>query len=375
METAMRRILWTATLLLTACGGGDSSDPPRDANPGLQPTFTFAPQNTGDGWSTSTPLAENLDESELRLAMESIQLGTVYPNIDALLVARHGRLVAEGYFNGFGPDTPHDVRSAGKSLVSAIVGVAVDQGLFGLDDPISQLIPGFDQHANMSDAKRAITVRHLLNMTTGLECNDWDPSSPGWEERMYDRQDWPGFILDLPMVNAPGAGPSYCTGGVVVLGHIVAVRSGRNLDDYANTALLDPLGMRNVIWRRQPDGKATGGTSMRVRPRDMAKLGQLYLDGGTWNGAPVISESWVTQSQQRATTLGGLGYGFLWWKRSFQTPSGTVDAFCADGNGGNFVFVFPTLDLVVTFAASNYNSDRSRLPLTILQNDVLTAVR
>jgi CubicO group peptidase (beta-lactamase class C family) len=161
----------------------------------------------------------------------------------------------------------------------------------------------------------------------------------------------------------------------VVLGHIVAVRSGRNLDDYANTALLDPLGMRNVIWRRQPDGKATGGTSMRVRPRDMAKLGQLYLDGGTWNGAPVISESWVTLSQQRATTLGGLGYGFLWWKRSFPTANGTVEAFCADGNGGNFVFVFPTLDLVVTFAASNYNSDRSRLPLTILQNDILTAVR
>ena len=361
-------------VLLTACGGGDSSDPPRDVNPGLPENFTMAPPNTGDGWTTSIPEAEGLDESELRLAMETIRDGR-YPKVDSLLVSRHGRLVAEGYFNGFGPDATHDLRSAGKSFISALAGIAIDQGLFGLDDPISQLIPGFELHAHMDDAKRAITVRHLLNMSSGLDCSDWDTRSPGWEERMYDKNDWVGFILDLQMVHPAGTIGSYCTGGVVVLGHIISVRSGKNLDDYASASLLGPLGIREVIWRRQPDGKATGGTGMRLRPRDAAKLGQLYLNGGTWNTARVVPTSWVTQSRERATTLGGRGYGFLWWKRAFATPAGSVDAYYADGNGGNFVFVLPALDMVVTFTGSNYNSDLSQQPFTIMASDVLTAVR
>jgi CubicO group peptidase (beta-lactamase class C family) len=290
-------------------------------------------------------------------------------------VARHGRLLAEGYFNGFGPDTTHDLRSAGKSFVSAVAGIAVEQGLFGIDDPISQLIPGFEQHDHMDDAKRSITVRNLLDMNSGLDCNDWNgASSPGWEEHMYGKQDWVGFVLDLPMANPPGTVPSYCTGGAVLLGHIIAVRSGKGLDEYANTWLLGPLGIHSVIWRRSPDGQATAGTGMQLRPRDLAKLGQLYLDGGAWNGARVEAPAWVAESQRRATSLGGDGYGFLWWKRAIAGPDGAVEAFYADGNGGNYVFVFPALDLVVAFTGSNYNSERSRQPLAMLSTGILTAI-
>jgi len=372
----VRHVLFVLAVLLAACGGGGhSSDPPRDVNPGLPPVVSTAPPDRSDGWMTSTPEAEDLDEAKLRQALETIR-GGKYPRVDAVIVARHGRLVAEGYFNGFGPDALHDLRSAGKSFISALAGIAVGQGLFAVDDPIAQLIPQFDQHANMSDRKRAITVRHLLNMSSGLDCSDWTTSSPGWEERMYTQKDWVGFILDLPMVFGPGTIPSYCTGGVVVLGHIIAVRSGRNLDDYADTWLLGPLGINQVIWRRQPDGQATGGTGMRLRPRDAAKLGQLYLDGGLWNGVRVVPEAWVIESQLRATTLGGDGYGFLWWKRSFLDSHGrTVDAFFASGNGGNFVFVLPALELVVTFTGSNYNSDLSDQPFDILANDILSAVK
>jgi len=370
----VRYVLFALAAVLAGCGGGDPSDPPRDVNPGLPSAISTAPPDKGDGWMTSTPEAEDIDEARLRQALETLRGGR-YPKVDALIVARHGRLVAEGYFNGFGPDSLHDLRSAGKSFVSAVAGIAVDQGLFATDDPVSQLIPQFDLHANMSDRKRAITVRHLLNMSSGLECNDWNVDSPGWEERMYDQRDWPGFILDLKSVFVPGAVASYCTGGVVVLGHIVRMRSGRDLDDYAATWLLGPLGIHDVIWRRQPDGTATGGTGMRLKPRDAAKLGQLYLAGGVWNGSQVVPGAWVAESQQRATTLGGEGYGFLWWKRTFPRLRGApVEAFSAEGNGGNFVFVLPSLDMVVTFTGSNYNTDRSRQPLTILANDILPAV-
>lgn len=373
----MRKLFFFCSMLLVACGNSGNSnvrDPYHQDNPHLPDSLSTAPASTGDGWMTSTPAAEGMDEAMLKQTLDDIHAGR-FPGVDSLLVARHGRLVAEGYFNGFGAKTTHDLRSAGKSFVSALVGIAIDQGLFGIDDPISQLIPGFESHANMDDAKRSITVRNLLDMNSGLDCNDWiGPQSPGWEETMYGTRDWVGFMLDLPMANAPGTFPSYCTGGVVLLGHIITARSGKGLDEYANTWLLGPLGVHNVLWRHSPDGQATGATGMQLRPRDVAKLGQLYLDGGTWNGAVVEPGNWVTASQRRETELGGNGYGFLWWKRAFAGPDGPVDAFYADGNGGNFVFVIPALDLVVGFTGSNYNTDGSRRPLDMLSPEILRAV-
>jgi CubicO group peptidase (beta-lactamase class C family) len=227
----------------------------------------------------------------------------------------------------------------------------------------------------MSARKQAIQVFHLLNMNSGLECNDWEPSSRGNEERMYDTRDWVGFILDLPMAYEPGQANQYCTGGVVVLGYIISQRSGMALDAYADSYLFGPLGIRDANWRRSPDGAATGGGGLRLRPRDAAKLGQLYLNGGTWNGARVVPEAWVQLSQQRLYSLGGDRYGYLWWKRSFSRPSGNVDSYFTSGNGGNFIFVVPSLDLVVVFTGSNYNSSLGDQPFTILRDRVLPAVQ
>jgi CubicO group peptidase (beta-lactamase class C family) len=298
-----------------------------------------------------------------------------FTKVDSMVVARHGRLVAEGYFNGFSRDSLHDLRSTGKSFTSALAGIAVDQGLFGVDDPISQHLPQFDRHDNMSQRKQAIQVYHLLNMNSGLECNDWDSSSRGNEERMYDKRDWVSFILDLPMAYDPGQATQYCTGGVVVLGYIISQKSSMALDAYANTYLFGPLGIRDVDWRRSPDGAATGGGGLGLRPRDAAKLGQLYLNGGTWNGTRVVPAAWVQASQQRLYSLGGDRYGYLWWKRSFARASGNVDCFFTSGNGGNYIFVIPSLDLVVVFTGSNYNSSLGDQPYRILADRVLPAVQ
>ena len=367
------------TVLLMACGGGSAGGGGGTGlapvvNPGLPSVVSLAPEATADGWRTSTPEAEGMDETLLRTTLQSIRDGG-FPGVDSVVIARNNKLVAEAYYNGYGRDALHDVRSASKSITSALAGIAIGQGKFGVDDPIAQLVPQFDSYANMDGRKRAIAVSNLLNMNSGLACNDWDPSSRGNEEKMYDSKDWVRFILDLPMAYEPGVAPSYCTGGVVVLGSIIATRAGVPLDEFANTWLFNPLGITDVRWRRSPDGRATGGGGMQLRPRDLAKFGNLFLNAGRWNDVPVIPEEWVEKSKIRVTTLERDGYGFNWWKRSFNVHNISEVSTFAWGNGGNFIFLFPAQKLVVVITASNYNSEQIPAGFLILDNGVLPALR
>jgi len=349
--------------LLTACGG-DGGGPTPDRNPHAPESTSLAPDSTGDGWMPSTPAAEGVDAAGLQAAFDAIG-DDRYGDVDSMLVIRHGRLVAEGYFHGYARDTLHDLRSSGKSFTSALTGIAVDGGLLGVDDRLSDLLP-LEGYANVDDRKRAIRIRDLLNMESGLECNDWVSSSAGNEERMYHTSDWIKFILDLPMVQQPGVSSAYCTGGVVVLGHVISQRAGMGLDSFAEAQLFGPLGIRDVEWRRSPDGRATGGGGLKLRPRDAAKLGQMYLSGGTWNGVRVVPAAWVEESQRIVTRLGANDYGFLWWKRSFAHRTGDVASFFTSGNGGNFIFVIPALDLVAVFTGSNYDSPKGDSPFAIM---------
>lgn len=359
------RVVLASAVILSACGGGGGGGFPFDDNPGKPASVTLSPENTGDGWATSTPQAEGLDVQTLTSIYDSIGNG-IFPGVDAMLVIRNQRLVAEGYFNGYDRETLHDLRSTGKSFTSALAGIAIDQGLMYVDEPLSQLIPNYEDFANMDDRKRAITVHHLLNMSSSLDCDDWDPGSPGNEERMYDQKDWVKFILDLPMLREPGAVMSYCTGGVVVLGAAIAQRAGMKLDSYAETWLFAPLGIQAAQWRRSPDGSATGGGGLRLRPRDAAKLGALFLDEGVWNGKRVVPESWVQTTRRNEGSLGRYGYGYLWWKATLQPGGQPFDVIFTSGNGGNHILYVPAKALVVAFTGSNYNSARTDTPLQIM---------
>jgi CubicO group peptidase (beta-lactamase class C family) len=345
-----------------------------DENPGLPATLSVAPEATSDGWRTSTPGAEGMDEKPLLELMQNIRDGAL-ADVDSIVIAKNNTLIAEGYFHGFGRDTVHDMRSASKSITSALTGIAVSQGLLDVDAPIARYLPNFNSYRNPDARKNAIEVFNLLNMNSGLDCNDWDDSSPGNEMKMYETDDWPRFILDLPMAQAPGDGSWYCTGGVVVLGSIVSTRAGVPLDSYAATWLFNPLGIQGVNWRRQQDGTATGGGGMRLRPRDMAKFGNLFVNGGQWNGVPVISGQWIEQSMRQVTTLNVDGYGFNWWKRSFQVKGVSEVSTFAWGNGGNFIFLFPLHQLVVVITASNYNAAKEDSGFFILKTAVLPALQ
>ncbi len=356
--------LTTLMLLMTGCGGKDGDYPDFD-HPSKPPTVTLAPESTGDGWVTSTPAAEGLDAAQLESIYDSIR-GGVFPGVDSMLVARNQRLVAEGYFNGFDRDTVHDLRSTGKSFISTLVGLAADQRLLALDDPLSQHIPDFEGFKNVDADKRAITLRHLLNMRSGLDCDDWDSGSPGHEEKMYDSRDWIRFMLDLRMASPPDTRTRYCTGGVVLLGQVVSLRSGMTLDAYAQQWLLGPLNIQQSEWRIGPDGKATGGTGFGLRPRDAAKLGALFADDGSWNGARVIPESWALLARTSPVSFATERYGYLWWKRTFAHRDGPVEAMYSAGNGGNYIFIVPSLELVVAFTGSNYSNPRSNTPHQIM---------
>jgi CubicO group peptidase (beta-lactamase class C family) len=369
-----RGTLFAGVVILSLSGcGDDGSDPPRDENPGAPAMVTVTPEDIGDGWQVSTPAAEQLDATQVLRALQDIR-DTGPPKVDSLLVIRNGRLVAEGYYNGFDRNALHDLRSTGKSFVSALAGIAESQNLLATHDLVSHHIADFESHAHMDDRKRSIEVFHLLNMLTGLECDDWNQSSPGFEEKMYDKRDWVGFVLDLRMVTEPGAAFSYCTGGVVVLGEVISRASGMPLDQYADAWLFGPLGIHQSIWRRSPDGRATGGTGLRLRPRDAAKLGALYANEGMWNGARVVPEEYVLRSRQRVNSTGTEGYGYLWWKRQFIHQGAPIDCFYTAGNGGNYIFVFPSLELVVAYTGSNYNSSQSTMPLSLVPS-ILSAVQ
>jgi CubicO group peptidase (beta-lactamase class C family) len=378
----LRNRLWPTVLLatLTACSSGNDHDnrnseapPSHDTTIGLPSSVSIAPEQLADGWTTSTPAAENMDGAKLLDALTSVQKNA-YPKVDSIVVVRNGRLIAEGYFNGFGREILHDFRSASKSTTSALIGIAIAQGVLSVDERLGDFYR-LDEHLNPDPRKANIRIFDLLNMSSGLTCDDWNPNSIGNEQRMYFSPDWIAFTLDLPMAANPGERSSYCSAGAVLLGDILSMRTGMALDDYANTYLLQPLGIEKALWRRSPDGRATGGGGMRLRPRDAAKFGQLYLDGGVWQGERIVPQAWVDESRRSFTTLNDDGYGLLWWKHSFVVRGETEEAFSADGNGGNFIFVLPDEKLVVVFTGSNYDSDLTQQPLEILAQRIIPALQ
>jgi CubicO group peptidase (beta-lactamase class C family) len=362
-RTALR---WTAMAALAGAACGPTPFEP----------YTYQPPPTlADGWPTASADAVGLDPAPLQAAANAIGEGT-FRNVDSLLVVRQGRLVHETYFNGFDRERLHDLRSATKSITSALVGIAIDEGLLtGVDERVLPRLGGSAGLRNADPRKDAITIEHLLTMTPGLACDDWNAASPGNEEKMYDERDWVRFVLDLPMVADPGTRFGYCTGGVVALGALVGNAAGQRVDAYARQVLFGPLGIARAEWQLTPTGAVDTGGHIRMRPRDMAKLGQLFLQRGLWNGQRVVSEAWVERSTSfRVRTVSNEEYGYLWWRRATQRNGTAVQTFYAVGNGGQQIIVAPGLDLVAVFTGSNYDTS-AVFPQQIFDRYVLTAVR
>lgn len=370
----MARVVYWFTAVcccaVPACGSSvkTKAHGPRDAasdTAAPDASTVDGPAATNDGWPVSTAAAEGLDATVLLELEQAIDNGD-YVTPDALLVARHGKLVYERYWNGWRTDRLHDLRSATKSVTSALVGIAVARG--DLDDVQSKALPffaGAEPFRNTDERKGNITIEHLLTMSSGLACDDWVPASEGNEEKMYLTQDWVRFILDLPMAREPGAASAYCTGGVVVLGAILHKATGVDVPTFAREHLFAPLGIKKAEWESTPSGDTDTGGHLMLRARDFAKFAQLFLNRGTWDGKQILSASWVAQSAEDRYPMADSRYGYLWWINAYELNGIKVPVTFARGNGGQYAFVMPSLDMVAVFLGSDYNGPGSAEPLEI----------
>ncbi len=333
------------------------------------PPPAWQPEAVDDDWEVSDPAAQGLDP-RLFAALDAVLDSGGYGPVDGLIVARHGSLVYERYGSGFDRETSHDLRSVTKSITSLVVGAAIDRGSLEVDARVASFFP--DYETVLTD-KSDVTVDHLLTMRSGLDCDDWDPASPGQEDKMYLSDDWVGFILELDVLEPPGATARYCTGGVVLLGEVVRAATATAYDEFAQTALFDPLRISSPAWEFTPSGRVDSGGHLRITPRDMAKVGQLVLDGGRWDGVSVVSERWIADATAPAAMLGTASMGRLWWSGTFSLPTADVDVVFARGNGGQFIVVLPSLDMVAVSTASHYNHPRAAEPLDMIARFIIPA--
>ena len=330
-----------------------------------------APPQEDDGWQTAEAVDAGLDPKPLQALVQQV-LDTrtdwyTTPYIQGILVARHGKLALEEYFYGFDRERPHDSRSSGKTLTGTLMGIALDHGAkFRLDTPVYSLFPEYKAFANPDPRKQRITVEDLLTMNSGYACDDNDDDSPGNEDTIQsqDKQpDWYKYTLDLPMKYQPGDKQAlYCTGGINLLGGVISNTTGMPLTEFFERYYAGPLDIRDYHLNLSPRGDAYMGGGIYLRPRDMLKLGQLYLDGGMWNGKRVLSAAWVRAATTQHSYFPasdyapGHGYGYTW--HLFQATVGgkTYSEYMAQGNGGQLVMVVPELDLAAVITAGNYGN-------------------
>jgi CubicO group peptidase (beta-lactamase class C family) len=230
------------------------------------------------------------------------------------------------------------------------------------------------------DAKKArVSLKHLLTMTSGFEGFDFDEKSIGNEENMYPQPDWVAWTLNLPMAadRQPGDRWYYFTAGAVLLGDILNKSVPGGLEAYADSAFFKPLGILDYEWQYTPQDVPNTAGGIMLRPLDFAKFGQVYKNGGIWNGTQVLPKSWVDESLQKyyQTTNAGEQYGYLWWNKTYQAGDSSYDVFSCSGNGGNKIFVFTDYPLVVVVTASAYGKRYAHAQVDeIMQKYIIPAV-
>lgn len=346
----MRRPLAAVLVVITACSGADARREPADVTP------------------RALRIASRLDSARLARAYEHAER---LPRLRSLLVQWRDTLVGERYYSGATAATRANIKSASKSIISALVGIAIAQGrIRGMDQPIAELLPV--ETRGLDSAKRAITVRDLLTMRTGLESTSFE-NYGSW----VSSRNWVRNALARPVVAARGEqGPMiYSTGSTHLLSAILTRVTGQSTYAFARAELARPLGITLRPWRRDPQGIYFGGNDMYLTPRDMLKIGTLYLERGVWEGERILPAGWVDSSLAPRTTSpwNGNGYGYGWWTREVRG----IPVHFAWGYGGQFIFVVPALDLVVV-ATSDADARRdgghNRELHRLVEHEIIEAV-
>lgn len=337
-----------------------------------------APADLNDGIAVGDIARSDLGVTTANAIVRGILAGS-YKDVHGVLLYQRGKLVMEEYFYGYDVQRPHQLRSATKSVVSALAGIAIDRGaLSGVDEKIlpQMRYPGY---GNPDPRKAAMTLGDFLEMSSGLDCNDHSSNSPGRETVIDDKPDWVKATLDLPMIHALGAQAYYCSGGVAVVGRLIENATHMRLPAFAAANLFGPLGIARADWKWNYDLTSADKeySQIHLRPRDMLKLGILFANDGRWHGRQIISQMWVRTSLAEHSHVDNVSYGYFWWRPwlNVKTPAGAqhVDVIAAQGNGGQKIYLVPQYELVAVFTGGGYNAAATP-PNTIMAKIILPAL-
>ncbi len=358
MKLHLNRVIprFSLLLILILVTIGCSRQPPRVKSSGLpQREYTYQiPNKIADGWKVSSLEDEGVNSKKIGELIENI-LKEKIDNIDSLLMVRNGKLILEEYFYGYGRDVKHEMRSATKSIVSILVGIAIDQNMLSnVDMMVYEFFPEY-KGTKWIDQQYGISLKHLLTMTAGLEYDEW--SYPYHDTRSsvykisYNTDNWEKNIFDLNLILQPGEKFTYNSYLTHLLGEITRKATGKPTVKFAEEYLFTPLGISEYTWKGPP-----WSTGLSLRPRDMAKIGYLFLRKGKWDGKHIVSSGWVNESTKSHVTafLGGSEYGYQWWRGKTVINNKTIHAYYAAGRGGQYIFVCPSLHLVTVITSKVY---------------------
>ncbi len=359
------------------------------------------PDARNDGWTTANARDAGMDEAVLAKLINRLVRGHPYSGrptlMHSVLVAHRGKLVLEEYFFGHGRDQVHDSRSAGKTFGAVMLGAVMHENArISPDSRIYDLMAGRGPFANPDPRKRAITLAHLMTHTSGLACNDNDDSSPGNEGTMQSQKvqpDWWKYTLDLPLVHDPGTRYAYASANSNLIGAALTAATHTWLPALFERTIARPLEFGTWHWNLIPTEEGYLGGGVHLRPRDLLKIGQMYLDGGVWKGQRIVDTSWVrlstaphfeispaTTGMDSVTFSENYGRGFeswMWHLYTLQAEHRTYSAYGASGNGGQLLIVVPDLELVVVFTGGNYRQGGIwlRWVSQIIPQEIIPAIR
>ena len=317
-------------------------------------------------WRTATPESQGMCSEILTDMMDRLWQKNL--ELESILIVRNGYVVLDSYHFPNTPDAKHDLYSCTKSISSTLVGIAIDKGYIpSVDQPLLDFFPA-KVPGNPDNRKQLITLKNVLQMTTGLKCRDSIHYRWKGLRALRGSRDWVQYMLDLPMAEAPGVRFEYCNGASFLLTAIIQETTGQSGRAFAQAHLFDPMGIHDIEWPANHRGRTIGWGRLQMLPRDMAKFGYLFLKEGRWNGRQIVSACWVAEATRSHIAVGpASGYGYQWWVMD----SGD---YAAIGYRGQRIYVLKDHDMVVVMTGRLKNLDRF-LPSGLLRRYILPAVK
>jgi CubicO group peptidase (beta-lactamase class C family) len=313
------------------------------------------------GWNTGTLEANGFDSA--RMAKGLLDLRQKSVRIHSLMLVRGKSVLMDAYFYPYDGKTPHDLASVTKSMMTTLIGIAVDQGKLSLDDKVVSFFPGRTIE-NMDARKESITVRHLATMTSGLACTR--ARNEALRAQMMSTDDWVGYALNLPMSYDPGTHFQYCNPAIHILSGVLSKATGMSALEYAQQNLFGPLDIRDVRWPADPQGNNRGWGDIHLYPHDLAKIGRVWADGGQWQGKQIVSKQWTEDAVTgQIASDSGEDYGYGWWV-GVEEQAGE---YYADGVGGQRLGVYPFGDLIIVMTGGGMAYDQAMEPIIAALSD------